>query len=103
MLFPSPCALPLCPAPCSLPLVPCPFPPLPYNPPMPAAFSHGHASPRGNLLGLQPCVTARDYASADALFASLNGDLQAAADRGWLNDRTVAVLPEYLGTWLAAA
>jgi predicted amidohydrolase len=63
---------------------------------------YGHNRGCGNLLGLQPCVTARDYASASTLTARLDGYLEAAAQRGWLNARTIVVVPEYLGTWLAA-
>jgi predicted amidohydrolase len=64
---------------------------------------HGRDRGCGNLLGLQPCVTAHDYASAGTLSAKLDTYLEAAAQRGWLNARTIVVAPEYLGTWLAAA
>jgi hypothetical protein len=47
-------------------------------------------------------VTA-DYASEEAFGAKLGGYMQVAAHRGWLNERTIVVWPEYLGTWLAAA
>ena len=64
---------------------------------------HGRNAGRGNLLGVQPWLTQHDYATAEALCARLEGYLRAASDRGWLSERTIVVLPEYLGTWLAAA
>ncbi len=63
----------------------------------------GQDAGRGNLLGVQPFVRAADYASAEALRARLGQYLEIAAQRGWLNARTVVVWPEYVGTWLAAA
>jgi predicted amidohydrolase len=57
---------------------------------------------RGNLLGLQPCLATADYASEAAFLARLKSYFGAAQQRGWLGERTVVVLPEYLGTWLAA-
>src|SRR5688572_11169633 len=57
---------------------------------------------RGNLLGLQPCLATADYASEAAFLARLKSYFDAAQQRGWLGERTVVVLPEYLGTWLAA-
>ena len=64
---------------------------------------HGRDAGRGNLLGVQPWLTQHDYASGQALCARLESYLRAAAERGWLSTNTLVVLPEYLGTWLAAA
>jgi predicted amidohydrolase len=55
---------------------------------------------RGNLLGVQPRMMPADYISENALFSKLSGYLEAAVGQGWLNPRTIAVFPEYLGTWL---
>jgi len=63
----------------------------------------GENSGRGNLLGIEPYITAADYASAQALGSKLDGYMSAARARGWLNDRTIVVLPEYFGTWLVLA
>jgi predicted amidohydrolase len=68
-----------------------------------AFAEHGADAGRGNLLGLQPCLSAEDYASAEALHAALDRLMQAARERGWVGARTVAVWPEYIGAWLAAA
>lgn len=62
----------------------------------------GSDAGRGNLLGIQPWMHFHDYRSAGSLYAALDGYFAAAAQRGWLGARTVAVLPEYLGTWLVA-
>lgn len=66
-----------------------------------AAF--GQDGGRGNLLGIQPFMRSLDYASEAAFYERLSGYFQIAAERGWINPRTVVVLPEYLGTWLVAA
>jgi predicted amidohydrolase len=66
-------------------------------------LEHGVDSNRGNLLGVQPFVRAADYASEDALGAALSQYTEIAAQRGWLNSKTVVVWPEHVGTWLAAA
>jgi predicted amidohydrolase len=66
-------------------------------------IEHGVDSNRGNLLGVQPFVRAADYVSEDALSAALSQYTEIAAQKGWLNPRTVVVWPEYVGTWLAAA
>jgi predicted amidohydrolase len=55
---------------------------------------------RGNLLGIQPYMLAADYASEETFFEKIDGYLEAARQKGWLNPCTVAVLPEYLGSWL---
>jgi hypothetical protein len=63
----------------------------------------GAPSIRGNLLGIQPWMRQEDYASKEAFFARLNAYFHAAQQKGWIGDKTIAVLPEYLGTWLVVA
>ncbi len=58
---------------------------------------------RGNLLAIQPYMLPADYASAGALSAKLGGYLETARQAGWLNPFTIAVFPEYIGTWLVVA
>ncbi len=55
---------------------------------------------RGNLLGIQPYMVLDDYASEEAFSTRLASYMNAAAQRGWLSERTIVVWPEYLGTWL---
>jgi predicted amidohydrolase len=68
-----------------------------------AAEALGGDAGRGNLLGIQPWMEPRHYATAERFAARMDAYLAAAGARGWLGPRTVAVLPEYLGTWLVLA
>ena len=63
----------------------------------------GQDAGNGNLLAVQPWVTPRDYANADALADKFGGYLAQAKAKGWLNASTIAVFPEYSGTWLVAS
>lgn len=58
---------------------------------------------KGNLLGIQPYMQPWDYASESAFKAKLSGYLDEAKSRGFMNEQTVVVLPEYIGTWLVSA
>jgi hypothetical protein len=48
-------------------------------------------------------MLASDYASPHGLQAKLDGYFREAKRRGWLNKKSVVVLPEYLGAWLVVA
>lgn len=54
----------------------------------------------GNLLGIQPWMTPRDYATPHTIYTKLAGYLSLARRHAWLGARTVVVWPEHLGTWL---
>ena len=60
----------------------------------------GRDGKQGNLLGIQTYMLASDYATQETFFEKMDSYLDAARQKGWLNPRTVAVLPEYLGSWL---
>jgi predicted amidohydrolase len=45
-------------------------------------------------------MLASDYATQESFFEKIDGYLDAARQKGWLNPNTVAVLPEYIGSWL---
>jgi hypothetical protein len=62
----------------------------------------GRDTRQGNLLGVQPFMTARDYASEDTFSAKLDSYLIVAGQKGWLTERTIVVWPEYLATWLVS-
>jgi carbon-nitrogen hydrolase len=62
----------------------------------------GADAQRGNLLGIQPVVSDRDYASDESFYSKLDSYLRQAAERGWLGPRTIVVWPEYVGVWLAS-
>ncbi|HUU54768.1 MAG TPA: carbon-nitrogen hydrolase family protein [Armatimonadota bacterium] len=65
--------------------------------------SYGQDTGNGNLLGIQPWMEPGDYASQDRLRAKLDGYLAEAQSKGFIGEKTVVVLPEYLGVWLVAA
>lgn len=58
---------------------------------------------RGNLLGIEPYMVPQDYASKDSFFNKLNSYLLAAQREKWLNEKTIIVFPEYVGSWLVLA
>ncbi|AUG41976.1 carbon-nitrogen hydrolase family protein [Pseudomonas chlororaphis] len=64
------------------------------------AVDQGTPADHGNLLGIQPELFPTDYQSPERLHRKLAAYLQQARDRGLLNEKTVVVLPEHIGTWL---
>lgn len=64
------------------------------------AVDQGIRADRGNLLGIQPELFPTDYQSTRHLHRKLAAYLQQARDQGLLNDKTIVVLPEHVGTWL---
>lgn len=67
------------------------------------AVNEGQPADRGNLLGIQPELFPADYQSLERLHLKLSAYLQKARDMGLINDKTVVVLPEHIGTWLMLA
>jgi hypothetical protein len=64
------------------------------------AVDQGTPADRGNLLGIQPELFPTDYQSPERLHRKLAAYLQKARDQGLLNEKTIVVLPEHIGTWL---
>ncbi|MGF6286901.1 carbon-nitrogen hydrolase family protein [Pseudomonas silensiensis] len=64
------------------------------------AVDQGIPADRGNLLGIQPELFPTDYQSSERLHRKLAAYLQKAQDQGLLNEKTIVVLPEHVGTWL---
>jgi len=62
----------------------------------------GEPGERGNLLGIQPELFPSDYSSVKRLHRKLAAYLSQAREMGLLNEKTVVVLPEHVGTWLFA-
>ncbi|WP_420153868.1 nitrilase-related carbon-nitrogen hydrolase [Siphonobacter sp.] len=60
----------------------------------------GRDSGRGNLIGIQPYMLPVDYSSEEAFFQKLNGYFAEARRKGWLNRKSIVVLPENIGLWL---
>jgi predicted amidohydrolase len=54
----------------------------------------------GNLLGVEPYITPHDYSSKESFFDLLNNCMLAARRESWLNEKTIVLFPEYIGTWL---
>ena len=67
------------------------------------ATAFGQDQGRGNLIGIQPFMEIPDYRSAEAFHQKLDSYFSEAKTRGWLNSKSVVVLPEYVATWLVAA
>ncbi|MBN8702329.1 MAG: carbon-nitrogen hydrolase [Bacteroidetes bacterium] len=53
-----------------------------------------------HIVGIQPYMLTTDYASEKHFYEKLNTYFEAAQEAGYFNEKTVVVLPEYLGTWL---
>ncbi|WP_223415004.1 MULTISPECIES: carbon-nitrogen hydrolase family protein [unclassified Pseudomonas] len=64
------------------------------------AIDQGTPADRGNLLGIQPELFPTDYQSTERLHRKLAAYLQKAQEQGLLNEKTIVVLPEHVGTWL---
>lgn len=58
---------------------------------------------KGNLVGIQPYLTPRNYSTQFNFFVTLSFYFDQLRRLNLLNDKTVIVLPEYIGTWLVAA
>jgi hypothetical protein len=58
---------------------------------------------RGNLLGIEPYMIPRDYISAESFYNKLNSYMLAAQRENWLDEKTVVVFPEHIGSWLVFA
>ena len=67
------------------------------------ALNQGTPGEHGNLLGIQPQLYANDYRSPAALRIKLAAYLEQAHSEGLLNNKTIVVLPEHIGTWLVAS
>jgi len=63
----------------------------------------GTDSGRGNFVGIQPWMVPSDYTNTETLSAKLDSYFAAAKAKGWFNSKTIVVLPEMIGTWLAAS
>lgn len=57
----------------------------------------------GNLLAIQPYLTAADYCDQQHFYRALHLYFAKAKAAGLLQQNTVAVLPEDIGTWLVLA
>ncbi|ULQ54623.1 nitrilase-related carbon-nitrogen hydrolase [Flavihumibacter fluvii] len=66
--------------------------------------SFGRAdSADGNIIGMQPFLTAKNYANEAGFYRELAIYMTEAKQKGLLSDKTIVVFPEYIGSWLVAA
>jgi predicted amidohydrolase len=65
-------------------------------------MERGDAS-RGRLLAMQVFAQEADYATQEFFEARLRALFEDASHAGLLDERTVVVLPEYVGSWLVVA
>lgn len=77
-------------------------PPADRTAPVIDAIEFGDRASRSAMLVIEPSMEPRDYENADALYDALAPYFDKARDAGWINDRTLIVLPEHIGTWLVA-
>ncbi len=66
-------------------------------------ISAGGNVQKGNLVAIQPYLTAPDYCDREHFFNALHPYFKKAQDSGWLQSKTIVVLPENIGSWLAFA
>ncbi|QNA43836.1 carbon-nitrogen hydrolase family protein [Lacibacter sediminis] len=63
----------------------------------------GIDSGKGNIIGIQPYLTATSYSTAFNFEVSLRFYFEQLKRENKLTDKSIVVLPEYIGTWLVAA
>lgn len=63
----------------------------------------GIDSGKGNMIGIQPYLTALSYSTAFNFEISLRFYFEQLKRENKLTEKSVVVLPEYTGTWLVAA
>lgn len=63
----------------------------------------GNDRGRGNLLGIEPYMVQQDYASKESFFNKLNHYLLLAKREKMVDEKTIVVFPEYVGSWLVLA
>nr|WP_294908692.1 hypothetical protein [uncultured Lacibacter sp.] len=66
-------------------------------------IEQGADSGKGNIIGIQPYLTAVNYSTAYNLETSLRFYFEQLKREGKLNSKSVVVLPQHIGTWLFAA
>jgi predicted amidohydrolase len=66
----------------------------------PNLHQYGQARDRGNILGIEPYMIPHDYKSRESFFNKLDAYMLTAQHEGWLNEKTIVLFPEYIGTWL---
>jgi len=55
-----------------------------------------------NIIGMQPYLTAKNYANEASFWQVLDQYMAEAKKQGLLSGKTIVVFPEYIGSWLVA-
>lgn len=63
----------------------------------------GKNNGKGNVIALSPYLHTTDFSSHSAFFNMMHYYFSFAQHKKLLNDSTIIVLPEYIGTWLVTA
>lgn len=63
-------------------------------------FTLNADSGKGNIIGINPYMVPKDYSQKDLFIKKIQGYLDICQQNGWLNNKTVVILPEYIGSWL---
>ena len=63
----------------------------------------GKNNGKGNIIALSPYLHTTDFSSQTAFYNMLHYYFSFAQRKKLLNDSTIIVLPEYIGTWLVTA
>jgi predicted amidohydrolase len=64
--------------------------------------TYGENQGFGNVIGIEPYMEALDYSTPARFQEKLDGYLNAAYQKNWINEETIVLFPEHLGTWLMA-
>jgi hypothetical protein len=64
--------------------------------------SHGHDEGQGNILGIEPNMLPLDYQSQETLCAKLASYLDVARTQGLLNEQSIVLWPEWIGSPILA-
>ncbi|MGE0183799.1 MAG: nitrilase-related carbon-nitrogen hydrolase [Parvularculaceae bacterium] len=78
-------------------------PPADRTAPVIDAIEFGDRASQSAMLLIEPSMEPWNYKNAEALYDALVPYFERARDAGWIDDRTIIVLPEHIGTWLVAA
>ncbi len=57
-------------------------------------------SGKGNVVGINTYMTPDDYSTIEHFIGKLDGYLSNCNEKGWLNEKTTVIFPEYIGSWL---
>jgi hypothetical protein len=57
-------------------------------------------SGKGNVIGINAYMTPEIMFLKIIFYKKLKGYMEVCKQKGWMNNKTVVIYPEYIGTWL---